>query len=392
MTDICKEIMELAASPSFLLTALSLSVLSLCTCVLCWWLFRRASFLMWQGLALMIGTAVLWLLPMAQTGGSSMLVPMSVIATGFVLMALAMAQGSAVRLGQPHATSRLLAAMAVAVTLLSLTLGMAQDSMTAWACAGALGQTLWVLWHTPMRHRLDRTMLLAYTACTLWLLLYPLFKWWLLPFMGMPQAMHTWAWGMLTLVIGYSVALMACAWADSSYRGLNTYQDPLTGLLPKRGLEAACHPSPYERGLRMLMLCEVDKWQQIQAQHGQPMADEVLRDLGRILESSVREGDHVGRVGRDVFVIVLRDMAPGDASALPHRIRQQLAGAPWAQQMSGAAVSVSFGSTQIQERDSFDMALHRAEVMLYQAQDAEADRSWKRHLANAPLRSASFSS
>ena len=344
------------------------AVLLAMACSAAWWLCQKPRFLAWQSAA--------WVLvAMAQAGlwaGDAKLSSLTWLLPSMACMAAAaaMSQATASRLGQPRAMRWGVAGAAWLVVLASMGLGYGRTaSVLAWAAACVLGQQLWLLWHVPLRHQWERSMLLAHTACAALLLVYPLLA-------HVPWLAVGWLLCASVVWTLYSVALIACAWSDNPYRGAGMRMDPLTGLMQGAALKAVCDPLPYARGLRVLALCDLDQLQRIRTQHGHMVADDVLRSFARILQAQVREGDHIGRLEGSEFAIVLRHIDLPSAHALATRINQQLAQTSWGRKMPGGPATASFGIAAIMEDDSFDTALHRADVLLYQAQDAGPNRIW----------------
>lgn len=354
--------------------------LSGAACGVAWRLCGKPRFLAWQAAALgLLAMALAW-----HAASEGRLANTLLVSCLCVLAAAAMSQATASRLGQQRAMGRWLVVGALVVVAISLAIGMPSSgaSVLAWACACVVGQHLRALWRTPLRHRWEHWMLYAHTATLVWLLLYPLAVW-----MGAADSVSTawWSLCMLTALLLYSAALLACAWTEHRYRGPGARMDDLTGVMPRLALEAACDPLPYVRGLRVLILCDIDQFRRISAEHGRAQGDEALRGFARILQASVREGDHVGRLGDEEFAIALRQIDLPSAHALVMRINTQLSRAPWAQAMPGGPVTASFGIAAILEEDRFDTALHRADVLLYQAKEAGPNRIWMDSVAPPAL-------
>ncbi|MBF6632328.1 MAG: GGDEF domain-containing protein [Comamonas sp.] len=354
-----------------------LFVLGLLTvpCSVVWALCGKPEFLAWAGGALVAGGVALGLqLIGGEQGRAAFLLSTGALCT---LAASAMAQATASRLGQPTRLVGWLEGVALIALWATASMGEQSAIVVAWACACILGHKLPMLWSTPLRHPGDHWMLLAYTGCAALLFLYPVVAWSTAANGGFPV---WWVW-LMTLALGaYSVVLLGCAWVVQPYRGRAAgHVDPLTGLLPRLALESACGPLPYERGLRVLILCDLDQFQQLNARYGRTVSDDALRCFARILQANVREGDHLGRLGNEEFVLALRHIDLPRARALATRIHEELARAHWAQKMPCGPVTASFGVAAILDKDSFDTALHRADVLLYQAKDAGANRIWMDH-------------
>jgi diguanylate cyclase (GGDEF)-like protein/PAS domain S-box-containing protein len=102
--------------------------------------------------------------------------------------------------------------------------------------------------------------------------------------------------------------------------------DPLTGLYNRRELEQQLDDEivrsrRYAHPLSLLLL-DVDHFKNINDQYGHLAGDEVLRQLSRLLQSSVRTVDYVARYGGEELVIVLPEIAEDEAFAMAERIRR----------------------------------------------------------------------
>lgn len=84
------------------------------------------------------------------------------------------------------------------------------------------------------------------------------------------------------------------------------FQDPLTGVLNRRGLLKELDRELREPSSRpALMFVDLDHFKQINDLASHAAGDEALRHVASSLQSMVRAGDSVGRIGGDEFVCVL---------------------------------------------------------------------------------------
>lgn len=87
--------------------------------------------------------------------------------------------------------------------------------------------------------------------------------------------------------------------------------DALTGTFNKKSTEEQIRKwlaGREQKGHQVFLLLDVDKFKEINDHHGHMAGDETLREVGALLQGHFREGDIVGRVGGDEFVILMKNM------------------------------------------------------------------------------------
>ena len=123
-----------------------------------------------------------------------------------------------------------------------------------------------------------------------------------------------------------------------------------------------------------LVMLDIDHFKQINDQHGHTVGDEVLRALARIVLGNVRATDCAGRYGGDEFAIVLRGMHLDGATAVAHRIREQVQ-ALQLHDMPSLQFTTSMGVATADHRHSSLRAwTNAADAELYQAKAAGRNR------------------
>ncbi|HZX94591.1 MAG TPA: GGDEF domain-containing protein [Myxococcales bacterium] len=102
-------------------------------------------------------------------------------------------------------------------------------------------------------------------------------------------------------------------------------RDPLTGVYNRRHfgerLSAELAAARRYRRPVAVVLADIDHLGQVNELHGRPAGDEVLRAAALVLESLVRGGDVVARIGGDEFALLLRETDLAGAQALAERLR-----------------------------------------------------------------------
>lgn len=174
----------------------------------------------------------------------------------------------------------------------------------------------------------------------------------------------TYALSILLVTIG--VLLMATDRLRAEFEHLATH-DPLTGVLTRRALLAACsqeleRSQRYGRPLTLLMM-DLDHFKQVNDSHGHQVGDKVLVDFVRRAAAQLRRPDLLGRYGGEEFLVMLPETSLEEACVVAGRIVSMdghAHGLP--------ACSVSIGLATSGPQDStVDTVLGRADAALYRA-------------------------
>ena len=73
-----------------------------------------------------------------------------------------------------------------------------------------------------------------------------------------------------------------------------------------------------------LLLLDVDRFKQYNDSYGHPAGDVVLKDVGRIIQESVRDYDLAARYGGEEFAVLLPGMSREHGSQVAERIRRKI--------------------------------------------------------------------
>ncbi len=146
-------------------------------------------------------------------------------------------------------------------------------------------------------------------------------------------------------------------------------EDPLTGLLNRRGMELllaeALAGRPEDGSALYLSVLDVDRFKSVNDRFSHQVGDQVLRVLAELFQQSLRGQDLAARWGGDEFVLAF--WAPDDeqAAAVGERLKRAVAAYPWGMLASGLCVSVSLGLTRSRGDDSLDSLLLRSDLGMY---------------------------
>ena len=228
------------------------------------------------------------------------------------------------------------------------------------------------VWKAPQRHTADRIAVTLFTLGTLLMWLRPVG---LLTATPAPLGTLTEItflrvnlMVLLVVIAIYTAALIACALADSTAKlRAERDHDGLTNLVNRRAFEEGCTPTPYARGFRVLVMCDLDHFKGINDQYGHAAGDEVLRQFGHILQSLVREADVTARLGGDEFVLALKHTTVEQAQKLIARIQAQMARTCWCPPEPQRQVTASFGMVRLRAQERLEAAQQRADQLMYLA-------------------------
>jgi diguanylate cyclase (GGDEF)-like protein len=151
--------------------------------------------------------------------------------------------------------------------------------------------------------------------------------------------------------------------------------DSLTGLLNADGFAELAQREISRARRHGLFLSagyiDCDDFKTVNDSHGHAAGDALLREMARILATSVRSADVVGRVGGDEFVLLMPEIGPEQAREAAARLRRELVGA---MERSGWPVTFSMGVATFRppprEVDAF---LREADGLMYAAKRSGKD-------------------
>jgi diguanylate cyclase (GGDEF)-like protein len=99
------------------------------------------------------------------------------------------------------------------------------------------------------------------------------------------------------------------------------YTDPLTGLFNRRALEHALVPRWSERECGAVIVLDLDRFKNVNDEHGHKAGDAVLEAFGSLIRANIRAGDQAARYGGEEFVILVQGALARDAEIVADRIR-----------------------------------------------------------------------
>jgi two-component system, cell cycle response regulator len=121
-----------------------------------------------------------------------------------------------------------------------------------------------------------------------------------------------------------------------------------------------------------VMMCDLDHFKRINDEFGHAVGDEVLREVARRLQLSVRSYDMVGRYGGEEFLVALNRCDPGSAVSRAENLRTVIGSRPIQTANHKITVTISVGLALSNEFGDcpVDDILHASDMALYAAKAA----------------------
>lgn len=107
---------------------------------------------------------------------------------------------------------------------------------------------------------------------------------------------------------------------------LQASQDPLTGLLNRRGFGLQSR-FVLAQGRRMkwplaVVMMDIDHFKSVNDTYGHDVGDELLRELAGLLTEKTRESDVLGRLGGEEFTLILPNTTVDNALSVAENLRR----------------------------------------------------------------------
>lgn len=146
--------------------------------------------------------------------------------------------------------------------------------------------------------------------------------------------------------------------------------DQLTGLLNRGCIEERLsseikRSNRYENELSVILF-DIDHFKQINDQFGHDVGDEVLKQVARRAEASIRSVDLIGRWGGEEFLVILVETDHASAKHVAENIRRLIESDVYE---TNKPVTISAGVACYLKGDSSGSLVKRADIALYKAKE-----------------------
>lgn len=175
----------------------------------------------------------------------------------------------------------------------------------------------------------------------------------------------------------YRIKHVELARAYSQLEALSV-RDPLTNLHNRRYLNQQLsreltRAQRYRRPLS-LMLADIDDFKLVNDRFSHAVGDEVLRAVAEILYQRTRAADICVRLGGEEMVVLFPETGLKDALTICEDILAAIADYDWQSVAPELQVTLSIGLAEMEDGDSPDSLLDRADKRMYEAKAAGKNR------------------
>ena len=142
--------------------------------------------------------------------------------------------------------------------------------------------------------------------------------------------------------------------------------DLLTGLLNHQAFYNRVAQLPIETDQGYFMLLDLDSFKQVNDTYGHIYGDQVLKEVGAVLQSEIRREDWAGRIGGDEFALYCRNISDDQSAvSMAKRIINSLE--KHSENSNVVLPGVSIGIARKTSGISSREVLHQADRKMYQA-------------------------
>ncbi len=179
-------------------------------------------------------------------------------------------------------------------------------------------------------------------------------------------------------LIGFAIGF-AVAWKIWRHRGMGLFiaearTDIVTGLKNRRAFNEELSRLFAQRqrqgGRFSLLMIDIDDFKNLNDTHGHMSGDAVLRSVGQVLSTTLREMDIVCRYGGDEFVVICQGVNLQEAAVAAERARQAVAAKPISLKHNLVPVTVSLGVAEVNSAEIAESLIQRADEALFAAKHA----------------------
>ncbi len=123
-----------------------------------------------------------------------------------------------------------------------------------------------------------------------------------------------------------------------------------------------------------LMFIDIDRFKLFNDSHGHDVGDRVLKMVAKTLSSNIRSFDVACRWGGDEFVVMLVHIDPEGLFSTAEKLRTLVGQSAFFENNEQIHVTVSIGATLVQDNDTTETLMQRADSLMYRSKKAGCNK------------------
>lgn len=158
-------------------------------------------------------------------------------------------------------------------------------------------------------------------------------------------------------------------------------QDPLTGLLNRRGFDATAAVLIQQASARSdplsALICDIDHFKRINDTYGHECGDRAIQHVATLLRRMSSDGLRavIGRQGGEEFAVILAGQTHCEVDSLAEKVRSMIASTPFVWEQANVYLTISLGTSMSPPASaSVHSLLSRADAALYEAKSQGRNR------------------
>jgi len=116
-----------------------------------------------------------------------------------------------------------------------------------------------------------------------------------------------------------------------------------------------------------LIIIDIDDFKDINDTYGHNVGDKVLKNIAKVVTSTIRESDYFGRWGGEEFIVISPETSLNNAFVVADKIRENIFSYNFEE---AGQVSCSVGVAESTSQDTYQTIVHNADIALYQAKNS----------------------
>ncbi len=121
-----------------------------------------------------------------------------------------------------------------------------------------------------------------------------------------------------------------------------------------------------------LAILDIDYFKNINDRFGHQVGDNVLKEVAKVIEKSLRNKDTVFRIGGEEFAIIFKELSYESVKKILNRIRERVAKQSF--DLIDEKITISIGVAKLSKDDSVKTLYLRADKLLYEAKRSGRDK------------------